>query len=77
MIEVAVSSSVLDRENASLYAEAGVREYWIVLGLEQKIEVYRQPQNGIYQQKSMFNRSDVLQCESVPAVKLSVADLFA
>lgn len=76
VIEVAVSSSVLDRENASLYAEAGVKEYWIVLGLEQRIEVYRQPQNGLYQQKSMFNRNDVLHCESVPSVKISIADLF-
>src|SRR5437016_1542026 len=34
VIEVAVSSPALDRENASLYAEAGVKEYWIVLANE-------------------------------------------
>src|SRR5689334_1804477 len=33
-VEIAVSSAALDRENASLYAEAGVKEYWIVLGNE-------------------------------------------
>src|SRR5687768_15088951 len=40
VIEVAVSSPLLDRENASLYAEAGVKEYWIVLGAQRKVEVY-------------------------------------
>src|SRR5215472_1982750 len=33
VIEVAVSSPALDRANASLYAEARVAKYWIVLGL--------------------------------------------
>ena len=28
IVEVAVSSAALDRENASLYAQAGVPEYW-------------------------------------------------
>ncbi|MBM3841130.1 MAG: Uma2 family endonuclease [Verrucomicrobia bacterium] len=38
VIEVAVSSVALDRENASLYAEAGVKEYWIVLGDVESID---------------------------------------
>lgn len=46
VVEVAVSSPALDRENASLYAEAGVKEYWIVLAHERCIEVYRHPENG-------------------------------
>src|SRR5436190_14154299 len=44
-VEVAVSSLALDRENASLYAEAGVKEYWIVLATQRQIEVYRRPEN--------------------------------
>jgi Uma2 family endonuclease len=42
-VEIAVPSPALDRENASLYAEAGVKEYWIILGKERKVEVYRRP----------------------------------
>ena len=53
VVEVAVSSVALDRENASLYAENNVTEYWIVLGEERRIEVYRQPENGVYQQKRL------------------------
>ena len=50
VVEVAVSSAVVDRENASLYADAGVPEYWIVLGELGQVEVCRQPvrrQGGI------------------------------
>ncbi len=45
VIEVAVSSPALDRENASLYAEAGGTEYWIVLANDRQVEVYRRPEN--------------------------------
>src|SRR5947209_4658187 len=53
VIEVAVYSVALDRENASLYAEAKVKEYWIVLGRDRQIEVYRRPGNGRYREKSI------------------------
>src|SRR2546422_988976 len=50
VVEVAVSSPALDIENASLYAEAGVKEYWIVLGSERRVEVYRQAEAGHYRE---------------------------
>src|SRR3990172_2591829 len=37
VVEVAVSSPALDRANRSLYAEAGVKEYWIVLATERRV----------------------------------------
>src|SRR5207244_9525281 len=54
VVEVAVSSATLDRENASLYAEAGVKEYWIVLAAERAVEVYRNPTGGRYLEKHTF-----------------------
>src|SRR4051812_9371 len=48
VVEVAVSSAALDRANAPIYAEAAVAEYWIVLGSEQKVEVYRLSAEGTY-----------------------------
>ena len=77
MVKVAVSSAALDRENASLYAEAGVAEYWIVLGIEQQIEVYRQPLGGVYQHKRVYGLGEALTCESVPGVQVPLADWFA
>ncbi|MES2706961.1 MAG: Uma2 family endonuclease [Verrucomicrobiota bacterium] len=48
VIEVAISSEALDREKASIYAEAGVEEYWMVLPQRRIIERFSQPENGIY-----------------------------
>ncbi len=77
VVEIAVSSAVLDRENASLYAEAGVPEYWIVLGPEQQIEVYRAPSPDGYREKRLCATSEILACESVPGLQVKLADLFA
>ena len=77
VVEVAVSSAALDRENASLYAEANVAEYWIVLGTERRIEVYRQPENGVYRQKRLYSVGETLDCGSVPGLQVALADWFA
>ena len=76
VVEIAVTSPALDRENASLYAEAGVKEYWIVLGNERRIEVYRRPENGRYLDQAVFGPDDIAQCASVPEVRLRAGDLF-
>ena len=77
VIEVAVSSATLDRENASLYAEAGVKEYWILLGSTRQVEVYRRPENGRYQERRVFEGAEILECESLPGLRLSISDLFS
>lgn len=76
VIEVAVSSAALDRENASLYAEAGVKEYWIVLGEKRQVEVYRQPLHGKYQEKKVYKLGDEIECIAVPAVRISLMQIF-
>ncbi len=76
VIEVAVSSAALDRENASLYAEAGVKEYWIVLAAERRVEVYRGPVAGRYQEKRMFALDEEIECGSVLGVRVRLSDLF-
>jgi Uma2 family endonuclease len=77
VIEIAVSSAALDRENASLYAEAGVAEYWIVLGLEAKVEIYRTPQSGTYTEILVCGLNQTIECRSVPGVHIDLAELFA
>ena len=76
VVEVAVSSPALDRELASLYAEARVKEHWIVLGRERQVQVYLHPANGQYQQQRIFGAHETVQCTSVPALEIRVADLF-
>jgi Uma2 family endonuclease len=77
VVEVAVASAALDRANASLYAEAGIKEYWIVLGPERRVEVYRRPEAGKYQETCILGTSEVLECSCIPALRLSLADVFA
>jgi Uma2 family endonuclease len=76
VIEVAVSRPALDRENASLYAEADVKEYWIVLADRREIEVYSQPVEGRYQTRATFRVSDRINSGSVPSIVIALSDIF-
>lgn len=76
VIEVAVSSPSLDRENATLYAEAGVKESWIVLAAERRVEVYGRPEQGRYQEGRACEAGDILQAAHVPPVAIVVSELF-
>ena len=76
VVEVAVSSPALDRENAHLYAEAGVGEYWIVLARERQVEIYRRPEGGVYKERQLVARDGILQCPAMPSIRIPVNDLF-
>jgi Uma2 family endonuclease len=77
VVEVAVSSAALDREMASLYAEAGIKEYWIILGSDRRVEVYRHPENGRYRERSVVGIDRTLDCVAIPGIAIKVSDLFA
>jgi Uma2 family endonuclease len=55
-----------------LYAEAGAKEYWIVLGREHLVEVFRRPEQGRYQEQRVFGADEALDCVAVPGVHLSL-----
>ena len=77
VVEVAVSSVAPDRENASLYAEAGVAEYWIVLGEVGQVEVYRRPVEGVYRERRVYERGEVIEGVTVMEQAIPVETLFA
>jgi len=54
VIEISISSLNYDREKAKAYAKGNIEEYWIVDVTNKKIEVYTNPQNGIYLDKKNF-----------------------
>ena len=76
VIELALGNPALDRENALLYAEAEVREYWLLLGAEQKAEVYRHPKAGRYQERMVVGPGEVLQSSTIPRVRFLISDLL-
>lgn len=77
VIEVAVTTIDADYAKAAIYAEAAVKEYWIVLPTEQKVEVYRRPHGGHYAERHVFTRDEVLVCAALPAIRVSLESLFA
>ena len=77
VVEVSVSSLLVDREMATVYAEADVAEYWIVNATERCIEVFRAPANGRYQSQQRVAVGEILESSALSAVRVNVADLFA
>ena len=84
VIEVAVSSLSYDRkQKASLYAKAGIKDYWIVNVEDEQLEVYRRPiadANGeygfSYAQTLIFKKGDVVKPLAKSKVVIAVADLL-
>jgi len=77
VIEVAVSSLEIDRVKALIYAEAGVKEYWIVCPEQKQVEVYRQPAAQGYAERVVLTAPAVLECGVLPGVKVDFGALFA
>jgi Uma2 family endonuclease len=77
VIEVAVSSLEVDRVKAQIYAEAGVKEYWIVCPEEKQVEVYRQPGANDYAERTIIAAPAVIECSALPGVRVDLAALFA
>jgi Uma2 family endonuclease len=75
-VEVAVTSLALDREKALIYAEAGIREYWIVIPKQRQVEVYRQPADGVYAEQRLYSAADTIECASVPEIRVALDAIF-
>jgi Uma2 family endonuclease len=83
VVEVADSSLRLDRFKAAVYAQAGLREYWIVNLIDRALEVYQEPQPPPDVQEGWFYRSvEVLRPPAsvtplaAPAARIPVADFL-
>jgi Uma2 family endonuclease len=77
VVEVAVTSLEIDRVKAPIYAEAGVKEYWIVCPEEKQVEVYRQPGANGYAERTMVAPPSVIACAALPGVRVDLTALFA
>ncbi len=76
VVKVAVSSLAEDKEMATIYAEAGVTEFWLVNAPERCIEVYRRPVGGRYEEMTVVSQGMLLGCAALPEVKVDLAQLF-
>jgi Uma2 family endonuclease len=77
VIEVCVTSYDYDHSKLRAYASAGVKECWLVLGPEKKIEVYRQPKDGQFAEHAVHGPGGTLTCAALPGFTLALDALFA
>jgi Uma2 family endonuclease len=83
-IEVSDASLAFDRtRKGSLYARAGVPEYWIANAVERLLEIYRDPTPDVaapygYRYRSMERRRSPAEAaaRSVPMEAVPIGDLF-
>jgi Uma2 family endonuclease len=79
VIEVAGDSLSIDRQSkATLYARAGIPEYWIVNLGASSIEALSEPDRvaGVYRSNDVVVAGQTLGARSVPGLKIDVARLF-
>ena len=77
LVEVADTSLEVDRtEKLSIYAEAGIPDYWIVNLVDKQIEVCRDPSGTSYQQCLTYQGDEVIHPLALPQAKLTPSQLF-
>jgi Uma2 family endonuclease len=85
VVEVADSSLRYDRgQKASLYAKAGIEDYWIINLKDAALEIYRtpvaaptQPYGYSYKMVSSLKAQDTISPLAAPQVHISVGELLA
>jgi len=78
LIEVADSTLESDRnQKATIYAQAGIREYWILDVNARQVYVHRQPDGAIYQQVNLrSDRSSSISSLAFPEISIPLSLLF-
>ncbi len=77
LIEVSDSSLAFDRgAKLELYARAGIREFWIVDLMTNRVLVHREPKDDKYDSVTAFDMSDILAIDALPGVTIPVASIF-
>lgn len=77
IVEVAKSSLIKDKgPKARLYAQSGVEEYWVVNLVEDLLEVYTEPRDGLFRQITLHRRGDIVRLRHFPDVEIGVSEVL-
>jgi Uma2 family endonuclease len=75
IIEVSDTTLKFDQDvKAPLYATAEINEYWIVNLVDNRLEVYRQPEGGIYTTNQIFMLPRSISLPEFPEIALNISD---
>ncbi len=77
LVEVSDSSLEFDREiKGPIYADAGIREYWIVNLVDDCIEIHRDPRGGEYRDVRTVVRNDTISMLAFPTIEMKVNEIL-
>jgi len=76
VIEVSESTLKTDRGKASLYASAGIGEYWIVNVAARTVEVYSSPEGDRYAEARTLRTTDTVRPAELADVSIAVAEIL-
>jgi Uma2 family endonuclease len=77
VIEVADSTIKFDRETkAPIYAAAGISEYWIVNLIDDRLEIYRQPEGSIYTSIQIVTPPQSVKLPQFSEIALNISNFF-
>jgi Uma2 family endonuclease len=76
VIEVIVSSELLDRIKLGIYAEAGIPESWLILAEERTVERHTEPQGAAYGRIERAIFPGALESTVFPSLRFPSAALF-
>jgi Uma2 family endonuclease len=76
VIEIAINTQQRDRSKAGLYAEAGVKEYWLVEPEAGVISLYTVPGSAGYAKCRSFASRDLVTSTVIPAFNVTLEDLM-
>jgi len=77
LIEVSNSTVETDREiKRTLYAEAGIAEFWLVNLKENTVERYSSPKNGNYRLAEILESGETIKAGTVENLKLKIDEIL-
>jgi len=77
LVEIADHSLAYDQgTKRTLYARAGIQEYWIVDLVHAELFVHRDPSRARYRSVQCFKHGDTIEPLAFPNVSLAVSDLL-
>lgn len=77
LIEVSDSTLEYDRETKkTMYAEAGIKEFWLVNLKQDLVETYTDPANGVYYQMKIFGRGETAASKYINQLSLETNEIL-
>lgn len=77
IIEVAINTQQRDRSKAGIYAEAGVKEYWLVEPESKTITLYTLPSDSSYAKTSVTVNTGLVMSTVFPEFTVELSEIFA